>query len=77
MGPVILGTGFGWPLRSSAVPGLSMSTAVQRGRESVGVALPADLAVGDDVQPGVFLRPDRQQRRVVLRLLEELRLHSP
>src|SRR5580692_9527305 len=26
--------------------------AVQRGRERVGVALPSDLAVGDDVQPG-------------------------
>ena len=26
IGPVTRGTGFGWPLRSSAVPGLSMST---------------------------------------------------
>jgi len=26
IGPVTRGTGFGWPLRSSAVPGLSTST---------------------------------------------------
>ena len=26
IGPTTRGTGFGWPLRSSAVPGLSMST---------------------------------------------------
>ena len=26
IGPVTRGTGLGWPLRSSAVPGLSMST---------------------------------------------------
>jgi tetratricopeptide (TPR) repeat protein len=43
---------------------------VQRGREPVGVALPADLAVGDDVEPGPLLVPDRQHGRVALRLLQ-------
>ena len=33
--------------------------AVKRGREPVGVAFPADLAVGDDVEAGVLLRADR------------------
>jgi hypothetical protein len=44
--------------------------AVQRGREPVGVALPARLAVGQDVQAGLLLRPDGQQRGVALRLLQ-------
>src|SRR5206468_10264022 len=44
--------------------------AVERGREVVGVALAPDLAVGDDVEPGLLLRADREQGRVVLRFLE-------
>ena len=51
--------------------------AVQRGREPVGVALPAHLAVGDDVQARVLLRPDGQQRRVLLSLPEVGRIHPP
>ena len=39
---------------------------LQRRGEVVGVGLPADLAVGEDVQAGVLLRTDRQQRRVDL-----------
>ena len=49
----------------------------ERGREVVGVALPADLAVGDDVQAGVLLRPDGQQGAVVLGLRQVLGEGSP
>ena len=44
--------------------------AVERGGEAVGVAFAADLAVGDDVEPGPLLVANGEQRRVVLRLLE-------
>jgi len=50
---------------------------VKRRRETVGVALPADLAVGDDVEAGVLLGADSQQGGVSLRLLEELRCDAP
>jgi hypothetical protein len=43
---------------------------VERRGEPVRIALTSHLAVGDDVQAGVFLRPDRKQRRVVLGLLQ-------
>ena len=45
--------------------------AFERGGEAVGVALAPDLAVGDDVEPGLLLRPDGEQRRVVLRFGEK------
>ena len=51
--------------------------AFQRGREPVGVALPAHLAVGDDVKSRVLLGPDREHRRVVLGLAEKLGRHAP
>ena len=54
-----------------------MSTPVQRGREPVRVTLPADLAVGDDVQAGILLGADSQQRGVPLRLLKELGRDAP
>ena len=44
--------------------------AFERGGEAIGVALAAGLAVGDDVEPGLLLGADREQRRVVLRLGE-------
>jgi hypothetical protein len=44
--------------------------AAERGREAVGVALAAHLAVGDDVDPSALHVADREQRRVILRLLE-------
>ena len=49
----------------------------ERGGEPVGVALTPHLAVGDDVQPGVLLGPDRQQRRVILGLLQIRLVDSP
>jgi hypothetical protein len=44
--------------------------ALERGREAVGIALAANLAVGDDVEPRLFLRANRHQRRIALRLFE-------
>jgi hypothetical protein len=69
--------------------GIGMAAAVARlarvvevesqqcGREVVRVALPPDLAVGQDVEPRVLLCPDRQQGRVILRLRQVLRFGSP
>ena len=51
--------------------------AGERVGEAVGVALAPHLAVGDDVEPGPLLVADREQRRVVLRLLEPLRVDPP
>src|SRR2546427_360625 len=42
--------------------------AFERGGEAVGIAFAPDLAVGDDVEAGALLRPDGEQRGVVLRL---------
>ena len=50
---------------------------MQRRGEAVGVALAADLAVGDDVQPGALLVADGEQRRVVLGLGEPARVDAP
>src|SRR5438034_1879630 len=58
--------------------------AFERGGEAVGIAFAPDLAVGDDVEAGPLLRPDGEQRGVVLRLGEirseehtsELQSHS-
>src|SRR5262245_10382335 len=51
--------------------------AVERGRKAIRVALAPDLAVGDDIEPGLLLRPDREQGRVVLRLLDPRLGNSP
>ena len=51
--------------------------AIQRGSEPVGIALPADLAVGHDVQAGQFLGPDGEQGRVPLRLVQIVGRHPP
>ena len=42
--------------------------ALERGRKQVRVAFATDLAIGDDVEPRLFLRSDCDDRRVVLRL---------
>ena len=46
--------GLAWPLRSSAV-GVVEVDPLERGGEAVRVALPPDLAVRDDVEPGGLL----------------------
>ena len=45
--------------------------AVERGREAVRVALAPDLAVADDIEAGLLLGADRDDRRVVLGLVEQ------
>ena len=45
--------------------------AFERGRETVGIAFAPHLAVGDDVDAGALHVADRDQRGVVLRLLEK------
>ena len=65
---------------AAAVQGLARIVEVepdQGGREMVRIALPPDLAVGEDVESGPFLGPDRDQGRVVLRFGQELRRRSP
>ena len=51
--------------------------ALESGSEAVGVALAADFAVGDDVEPGLLLGSDRQERGVILRLGEVGLRHAP
>ena len=51
--------------------------ALERGGEGVGVALPANLAVGDHVDPGKFHVADGHAGGVVLGLGEERLSHSP
>src|SRR6185295_16586854 len=51
--------------------------AIERGGESVGVALAAHLASGDDVEPSALLVADGEHGSVVLRLLETFRRHAP
>src|SRR2546422_1950422 len=53
------------------------SDAFERGGEAVGIAFAPDLAVGDDVGAGPLLRPDGEQRGVVLRLGEMGRGNPP
>ena len=49
--------------------------AFERGREAVRIAFATDFAVGDDVEPRVLLRPDREHGRIVLGL-GEIRLRD-
>ena len=51
--------------------------AFQRSGEAVGIAFTPHLAVGDDVDSGAFHVADRDQRRVVLRLLKKRLLDTP
>ena len=51
--------------------------AVERGGEVVGVALAADLAVGDEVEARALLGPDGHLGGVVLRLGEVVGLDAP
>jgi hypothetical protein len=49
----------------------------ERRGEAVGIALAADLAVGDDVQARQLLVADGDERGVVLGLLQVLRVDAP
>src|SRR5712691_12207401 len=49
----------------------------ERGGEAIRVAFAPDLAVGDDVDPGALQVADREDRGVVLGLLEVLGCDSP
>ena len=51
--------------------------AVEGRGEAVGVALPAHLPVGDDVESRPLLVDDGEDSGVVLRLLQPLRRDSP
>ncbi len=51
--------------------------ARERRREPVRVAFATHFAVRDDVEPRKFLRANREDRGVILRLLEELRRYAP
>ena len=51
--------------------------AIERGGETVGIALAPHLAIGDDVESGTLLVANGDERGVVLRLLQELRRDPP
>ncbi len=51
--------------------------AVKRSGEAVGIAFAPHLAIGDDVDPGVLLLANGDQRGIVPRLLEELLVDAP
>jgi hypothetical protein len=51
--------------------------AVERDGEAVGVALPADFAIGDDVEPDALLLVHRQRDGVVVGLGEVVAVDPP
>ena len=65
------GTDTIWPLRLIGVAGIVEVHPFERCGKAVRVALPPHLAIGDDVDAGAFLFPDRQHRRIVLGLFEQ------
>ena len=67
----------GTPVRADHLAGVVDVDAVERGGEPVRVALAPDLAVRDDVDAGALHVADRDERSVVLRLLEECLGHAP
>jgi len=60
-----------------SLAGIVEIDARERGGEAVGIALAALLAVGDDVEPGALLIADGEQRGVVLRAVELVRINAP
>ena len=58
------------------MPGVVEVDAFKRGRETVRVALAADLTVRDDIEAGILLRANGQKRGVVLRLRQK-RFRNP
>ena len=51
--------------------------AIERRGEAVEIALTADLAVGDDVEPGFFLAANGDQGGVTLGFLEQRLRDAP
>ncbi len=51
--------------------------ALERRRETIGIALAPHFAIRDDVDAGAFLVADRQDGRIVLRLLQPFRRDAP
>jgi hypothetical protein len=60
----------------TAVPRTAACSA-DRTTNSASAKTRADLTIGDDVKAGVFLRADREQRRVGLGLVKELGSDAP
>ena len=50
---------------------------IERGGEAIRIALAADLPIGNDIEPGVFLRLDGHQRGIVLRLRQIRLRYAP
>lgn len=50
---------------------------VERSSKTVRVAFASNLAIGNDIETGLFLLADRDERRVILRLCEEFRGDPP
>ena len=75
--PTTRGTGVLLPLRATMMRGIVGVDAFERGGEAVGIALAADFAVGDDVDAGALHVADRDDGRVVLRLLQMLLRQPP
>ena len=51
--------------------------ALERGGKTVRVALAANFAIRDDVEPGLLLSADREHGGIVLRLRQIRLLHAP
>src|SRR5262249_24073043 len=58
-------------------PGIVDIDAVERGGETVGIALAPLLAVTDDIEPGAFLIADGEDGGVVLRRFELIGSDQP
>ena len=71
------GTAFVPSARPGTIAGVVDVEVLEGGREAVGVALAADLAVGDDVQAGALRIRDRERGGVVLACREIGRFDAP
>jgi hypothetical protein len=59
--------------RFSRDEGLSLEGS----REPIGIAFTPYLSIGDDIETGLLLRPDRQDRRVILGFGQERLGNAP
>jgi hypothetical protein len=51
--------------------------SLEGSREPIGIAFTPYLSIGDDIETGLLLRPDRQDRRVVLGFGQERLRNAP